>query len=93
MTANQYRAALAALGLTQAEAAEFLGISIRAAHGYANDMPVPTAIAKLLHLMVRLKLKPERKVNRQPPDKRPRHGVEPPRGPNPAKGGSNGKGC
>lgn len=59
VTANQYRAALDRLGLTQAGAAEFLGLSVRASHGYANGEPIPEAVAKLLHLMVRLKLKPE----------------------------------
>lgn len=59
MTSNQYRAALAALDLTQAGAAEFLGISIRSSHGYANGEPIPEAIAKLLRLMVKLKIKPE----------------------------------
>lgn len=56
MTTAQYRAALDRLDLTQAGAAEFLGISIRASHGYANGAPIPTAIAKLLNLMTRLGL-------------------------------------
>jgi hypothetical protein len=59
MTANQYRAVIERLGLTQGKAAKWLGISIRASHGYANGDPVPIAIAKLLRLMVRLDLKPE----------------------------------
>lgn len=59
MTPSQYRAALDRLDLTQAGAAEFLGISIRSAHGYANGDPIPEAIAKLLRLMVRLKLSPD----------------------------------
>jgi hypothetical protein len=59
MTAKQYRAAIASLGLSQVGAAEFLGISIRASHGYANDRPIPLAIAKLLRLMVRLQLTPK----------------------------------
>jgi hypothetical protein len=59
MTPAQFRKALDDLGLTQAQAAEWLGISIRAAHGYANGAPVPEPIAKLLRLMVRLKLRPE----------------------------------
>lgn len=58
MTRNQYRAALAALGLSQAGAAEFLGISIRSSHGYANGEPIPEPTAKLLRLMLRLKIKP-----------------------------------
>ena len=59
MTAAQYRAALERLDLTQGTAAQWLGISIRSSHGYANGAPIPTAIAKLLRLCVRLKLKPE----------------------------------
>ena len=60
MTANQYRSALDKLGLTQAGAAEFLGVSIRTSHGYANGVPIPEGYAKLLRLMVRLNLKPAR---------------------------------
>lgn len=60
MTANQYNAACEALGLaTQAAQAKFLGVSLRTAHGYANGSPIPVAMAKLLRLMVRLKLRPE----------------------------------
>lgn len=59
MTANQYRAALSRLGLSQAGAAEFLGISIRSSHGYANNEPIPEPIAKLLRLMVKLELSPK----------------------------------
>ena len=59
MTMKQYRNALDSLGLSQARAAEWLGISIRAAHGYANGAPIPEPIAKLLRLCVRLELKPE----------------------------------
>lgn len=58
MTANQYSTALATLDLTQAEAAKFLGVSIRTSHGYANGNPIPEGYAKLLRLMVRLELKP-----------------------------------
>lgn len=59
LTSKQYRAALAALGLSQGQAAEFLGVGIRTAHGYANDRPIPEAVAKLLRVMVQLKLSPE----------------------------------
>ena len=41
MTLSQYRAALAALGLTQAGAAELMHISIRTSNGYANGWPRP----------------------------------------------------
>ncbi len=51
MTPAQYRAAIAALGLTQAGAAEFLGISLRTSHGYANGEPIPVAVEKLFRLM------------------------------------------
>jgi DNA-binding XRE family transcriptional regulator len=59
VTPNQYRTALERLGLTQESAAEFLGVSLRTSHGYANGSPIPEATAKLLKLMVRLNLKPE----------------------------------
>lgn len=60
MTPNQYRKALEALKLSQVRAGAFLGISSRTSQGYAlGEYPVPEAIAKLLRLMVRLKLKPE----------------------------------
>jgi hypothetical protein len=60
MTANQYRKALETLEMSQAKAAEFLGLSLRSSQGYAlGEYPVPEAIAKLLRLMIRLKLKPD----------------------------------
>lgn len=59
MTANQYRKAIEALGMSQQAAADFFGVSLRTSQGYALDeYPVPEAIAKLLRLMVRLELKP-----------------------------------
>lgn len=59
VTPHQYRNALDRLELTQDSAAQFLGISIRTSHGYANGLPIREGDAKLLRLMVRLKLKPE----------------------------------
>lgn len=60
MTPTEYRNALAALGLTQGQAAAFLGVSHRTAAGYAlGEYPVPVAAAKLLRLVLRLKLKLE----------------------------------
>lgn len=59
MTAAEYRAALAVLGMTQDAAAEFLDVSLRSSHGYANDQPVPLAIAKLLRLMIKHGIKPD----------------------------------
>jgi DNA-binding transcriptional regulator YiaG len=60
LTANQYRAALATLGLSQAKAAAFLGVSLRSSSGWARgEYPVPIAIAKLLKLMVKREIAPE----------------------------------
>ena len=40
-------------------AAEFLNVSLRTAHGYANGRPIPESTAQLLRLMVRLNLSPD----------------------------------
>jgi DNA-binding XRE family transcriptional regulator len=56
MTSAQYRAALAKLGMTQQEAATFLGVSVRTSNAYANDSMIPEATAKLLRLMIKLDL-------------------------------------
>ena len=58
MTAQRYRKALEALGLTQVKAAKWLGISVRSANSYANSAPIPETTAKLLRLAVRLGMKP-----------------------------------
>jgi DNA-binding XRE family transcriptional regulator len=58
MTQRQYRAALERLELTQESAAEFLGVSLRTSHGYANGSPIPEATAKLLRLLTRLGINP-----------------------------------
>jgi hypothetical protein len=60
VTPNQYKAAIATLGLSQERAGDWLGISPRTSQGYAlGEYPVPEPTAKLLRLVVRLKLKPE----------------------------------
>lgn len=60
MTPKQYKDAIKTLGLSQERAGEFFGVAPRTSQGYAlGEYPVPEAIAKLLRLMVRLKLKPE----------------------------------
>jgi transcriptional regulator with XRE-family HTH domain len=58
MTPTQYRKAIEALGLTQKEAAIFLGVSIRTSHAYANGQQIPIMGVKLLRLMIRLKITP-----------------------------------
>ncbi len=52
MTANQFRAAIKSLGLTQAGAAAFLGVSLRTAWGYCNGEHVPVGHARLLNLTI-----------------------------------------
>jgi hypothetical protein len=59
MTSEQYRKAIAKLGMTQGQAAEFLGVSVRSSNGYANGSPIPEAAAKLLRLLIRLELEPK----------------------------------
>lgn len=60
MTANQYRAALKTLDLSQEAAGDWLGVGRRTSQGWAlGERPVPEPVAKLLRLCVRLKLKPE----------------------------------
>lgn len=59
MTPLQYRAAIKKLGLSQRQAATFLGVGERTSRRYAaGDFDIPEATAKLLRLMVRLGLKP-----------------------------------
>lgn len=59
MSPTQYRKAIEAMGLSQAKAGEFFGISPRSSQGYAlGEYPVPESIAKLLRLMIRLHMKP-----------------------------------
>lgn len=60
MKPQEYRKALAALGLSQHRAADWLQIGRRTSQGYAlGEYDVPQPIAMLLRLCVKLKLKPE----------------------------------
>lgn len=59
MTATQYKAAIAKLGLSQTAAAEFLGISLRTSHGYANGKPIPQPIVMLLLVLMQNRMTPE----------------------------------
>jgi hypothetical protein len=58
MTPHQYKAAIKVLGLSQEAAGLWLGVSKRTGQNYAVSGPSETA-AKLLRLVIRLKLKPE----------------------------------
>ena len=60
MTPSQYKTAIKVLGLSQHQAADWLGIGRRTSQGFAlGEYPVPEPVAKLLRLCVKLKLKPE----------------------------------
>ena len=60
MTPAQYKAAIKALGLSQRAAGKFLGVDERTSRRWiAGDAQVPESAAKLLRLMIRLKLKHE----------------------------------
>jgi DNA-binding transcriptional regulator YiaG len=58
MTPKQYKTIIEQLGLSQERAGEWLGVSARTGQNYAAKGP-PEPVAKLLRLMVRLKLNPE----------------------------------
>ena len=60
MTANQYKAAIKQLGLSQVAAGRWLGISPRQSQSYAiGEYPVPEPTAKLLRLCISQKLDPK----------------------------------
>lgn len=60
MTPKQYADAIERLGLSQRGAGKFLGVDERTSRKWiAGDARIPESAAKLLRLMVRLKLKPE----------------------------------
>lgn len=58
MTPKQYKAAIDKLGLSQERAGVWLGVSKRTGQNYAAKGPSETA-AKLLRLVLRLKLNPD----------------------------------
>jgi DNA-binding transcriptional regulator YiaG len=58
MTPKQYKAAIDKLGLSQERAGVWLGVSKRTGQNYAAKGP-PEAVAKLLRLVLRLKLNPD----------------------------------
>ena len=60
MTANEYRAAIAALGLSQGGAAAFLGCAPRTSRKWAlSESPVPSAAALLLRFMLAWNVTPD----------------------------------
>jgi DNA-binding transcriptional regulator YiaG len=60
MTPHQLQRAIDRLGLSQRGAARFLGVDERTMRKWiAGNARTPEAVAKLLRLMLQLKLKPE----------------------------------
>lgn len=60
MTPTQYADAIDRLGLSQRAAGSFLGVDERQSRRWiAGDSAVPESVAKLLRLMIRLKIKPD----------------------------------
>ena len=60
MTPKQYADAIDRLGLSQRAAGAFLGIDERQSRRWiAGDARIPESVAKLLRLMIKLKLTPE----------------------------------
>ena len=58
MNADEYRAAISALGLTQNEAGRFFGVHEVTGRRWATQ-GAPPAVAKFLRLMLALKFTPE----------------------------------
>jgi DNA-binding transcriptional regulator YiaG len=57
MTPTQYATAIEKLSLSQRGAGKFLGVDERTSRKWiAGDARIPEAVAKLLRLMIRLKL-------------------------------------
>ena len=60
MTPKQYADAIERLGLSQRAAGAFLGVDERQSRRWiAGDSAIPESVAKLLRLMIRLKLSPD----------------------------------
>jgi len=61
MTPGRYSQVIADLGLSQVEAAAFLGIDPRTSRRYVSgELTVPRVVAMLLELMVKTKSDPDR---------------------------------
>ena len=60
MTPKQYAEAIERLGLSQRGAGKFLGVDERTSRKWiAGDARIPESVAKLLRLMIRLKILPD----------------------------------
>jgi len=67
MNADEYQAIIAALGITQRQAADLLGVSHRSSAGYATGQPIPGPVARLLTLYRNLGLAEAVRVMDGPP--------------------------
>jgi hypothetical protein len=60
LTNNQYRQAIARLGLNQVEASKFFGVDDKTSPRWCRgDSPVPVAVAKLLKTMIHYEISPQ----------------------------------
>ncbi len=60
MSPKQYAEAIDRLGLSQRAAGRFLGVEERTSRRWiSGESAIPESVAKLLRLMVQMKLKPE----------------------------------
>lgn len=75
MTANEYRAALIRIGLTQISAARLLGVAPRTSRHYAAGETIPEAIARFLRVVEFVGLEQTRAILgiTEPRPPRPRH--------------------
>lgn len=65
MTYNEYRDALAKLGLSQMDAARMLCVGSRTSRRWAlGESEIPYAVALILRLMIAKKIKPQTVANR-----------------------------
>ena len=58
MTANQYRDAIARLGLSQVRAGVLLGVSLKTSQRYAKS-GAPEPVARLLRFLIAAKVTPD----------------------------------
>ena len=66
MTAKQYRDDIQALGMSQTRAAQFFKVDDETSRRRAlRQSEIPEAVAMLLRLMVRLRLKPEQLTEKE----------------------------
>lgn len=58
MTPTLFRKAIATMGMSQGEAAIFMGVTRRTVNGWANGEPIPKTVEVLLSIMVDRQIAP-----------------------------------